>query len=334
MSRCISILTFAICLSIVCQTYGAQPRIVKSSLSSQLQQPTVSAIRRDSRGILWIGTQQGLHRFDGANLTVFNSDRGNTNWIPDSEIEDIVEDNNGNLLVATSAGFLLQLNPRTETFDSVRQFGPANNANLIRLLVCKLGGIWLLSRNGLTLFDARFQNTDDWVSNLNLPDSIGSLHDFVEDESGNLWVAGNLGLAKIIPEKKSFVSFGLETLQLPKNCRVTALEMNSEGHLIIGTDTGQLMLWNVVAGKPIATLTIGGSAPHYISEFVQYGDMLIVATDRGLFATDTLPLFYPGFGRQRQWAFKRLYIFSLFRDGNYIWVGTIDGLDILVLRSI
>ncbi len=325
MSLCFRILTLVACMSIVCQTFGAQPRITKSNLSSQLQQPTVSAIRRDTRGILWIGTQQGLHRFDGVNLTVFNSDDGNTNSIPNSEIKDIAEDKDGNILVATSAGFLLKFNPQTETFDTVKQF---ENAGLIRLLVSRQGDIWLLCRNGLVLFDPRFQNTADWVSNLNLFDSIGSLHDVFEDTSGTLWVGGSLGLAKVIPGKKSFVLFDLTSLQLPKNCSVTALDMNNEGHLIIGTDIGQLMVWNAGTGKPIATSTVGGSAAHYITEFVQYGDMLIVATDRGLFATDNYLSFIQNLD-DKGVGLSNHDIYSLFRDGKYIWIGTIDGLNIL-----
>ncbi len=168
MSLSLKLLTIAFCLSIVDHAYGTQPRITQSSLSSMLQQPTVTAIHRDVTGVLWIGTQQGLHRFDGANLTVFNSDRGNKNWIPDSEIKDIAEDNDGNLLVATSDGTLLKLNPRKKSFDLIKQFGPIATSGLIRLLVSKHGGIWLLSKDGLILYDPRFQNTEDWVMHLNL----------------------------------------------------------------------------------------------------------------------------------------------------------------------
>ena len=89
MSLNFGLLTLAFCLSIVDHAYGAQPRITPSSLSHMLQQPTVTAIHRDGTGILWIGTQQGLHRFDGANLTVFNTDRNSKNWIPDSEIVEL-----------------------------------------------------------------------------------------------------------------------------------------------------------------------------------------------------------------------------------------------------
>jgi ligand-binding sensor domain-containing protein/two-component sensor histidine kinase len=325
MSLSRSLLALAFCLSLVGHAHGSQPRISPSSLSGMLQQPTVIAIHRDRSGILWIGTQQGLHRFDGANSTVFDSDRDNKNWIPDSEVKDIAEDNDGNLLVVTSSGTLLRLDRHKETFDIVKEFGP-DVSSTIRLLVSKLGRIWLLSKDGLILYDPRFQNTENWVKNLKLIGSIGRLHDVVEDESGNLWVGGSLGLAKVLPESKSFVAFDHEALLLKRSSRVTALQINSEGNLTIGTDTGQLLVWSVGSSTPLASSAIAGTAPHYISKFVAYEDKLIIATDRGLFASDNQLSSIEDLSKQGK-GLSNPDIYSLFRDGKYIWVGTSDGLD-------
>jgi len=292
-----------------------------------LQQPTVIAIHRDGSGILWIGTQQGLHRFDGANLTVFDSDRDNRNWIPDSEIKDIAEDSDGNLLVVTSVGTLLKLDGHKETFDIVNQFG-SEISGINRLLVSKRGSIWLLSKDRLILYDPKFQNTKTWVDNAKLVRAIGALHDFVEDESGNLWVGGSLGLAKVLPENKSFVPFDLETLRLQSSSRITALQINSEGNLTIGTDIGQLLVWDVDRNTPLAKSAISGNAPHYISKFAPYSDKLIIATDRGLFASDNLLSSIDNLSKQGK-GLSNPDIYSLFRDGKNIWIGTFDGLDIL-----
>ncbi len=308
--------------------YGAQPRVTESRLSNLLQQPTVSAIYRDKSGILWIGTQQGLHRFDGANLTVFDSDRSNQYWIPESEIRDITEDSTGNILVVTSGGVLLKFNQQTESFDAIKTFAPVERTNLVRLIASKHNSTWLLSRDGLFLFDAKFQSTADWVTNLNLANTIGRLHDFLEDESGNLWVAGTLGLGKVTPQSKSFVAFDLETLGLSKNSRLTALEVNSESNLIVGTDTGQLVAWDTHTSTSLATASIGGNSANYVSDFVMYGDLLVIATDRGLFASDN-HLSYVKSLDDKGGGLSNPDVYSLLRDGKYVWVGTIDGLDIL-----
>jgi ligand-binding sensor domain-containing protein len=98
---------FSALLSIIILSpvHATQLRLSTSNLSNLLQQPTVTAIHRDNEGTLWIGTQQGIHRFDGATVTVFNSnaDANQKRWIPDSEIKDIAGDAQGNVFFATPA---------------------------------------------------------------------------------------------------------------------------------------------------------------------------------------------------------------------------------------
>ncbi len=59
-----------------------------------------------------------------------------------------------------------------------------------------------------------------------------------------------------------------------------------------------------------------------------YGTMLIIATDRGLFASDNHLSLMQNLGDTGD-GISNPDVYSLFRDGKYIWIGTIDGLDIL-----
>jgi ligand-binding sensor domain-containing protein/two-component sensor histidine kinase len=325
---CFRILIIAVCASTFSRSYGAQPIITKSSISSLLQQPTVSAIYRDRAGILWIGTQQGLHRFDGASVIVFNSDKSNHYWIPESEIKDITEDIDGNVLVATSGGELLKWNQQSEAFESLAHSGNIGKTGLVRVLVSKRGNIWLLSKDGLFLYDPTFANSAKWAISFGSQNNIGRLHDIAEDESGNIWVGGSLGLAKITPEGKSIESFDLEKIQLSQSSALTALEINIEGNLIVGTDTGQLIVWDVKESKLLSKTRIASDSSVYISDFVSYGDVLIVGTDRGLYASDNNFSLLKDIGDKGE-GLSNSDVFKLFRSEKYIWVGTIDGLYIL-----
>ena len=66
-----------------------------------LSDNTIYCIHQDSRGFLWLGTQEGLNRFDGYRFKKFFADKtglaGNT-------ITDILEYQAGHLLIATSKG--------------------------------------------------------------------------------------------------------------------------------------------------------------------------------------------------------------------------------------
>jgi len=324
----IRIFILAICLSMASHSFAEQPIITKSSISSLLQQPTVSAIYRDIAGLLWIGTQQGLHRFDGANVTVFNSDKSNRNWIPESEIKDITEDNDGNLIVGTSGGVILKLNRQTESFESVVHDGNFNSTRLKRLFVSKGGGIWLLSKDGLILYDPKFGDSATWVAKIDIQNTIGSPHDMVEDKSGNLWVGASLGLIKILPKSRSVVMIDRESIHLSQSSAVTALEINSDGNLLVGTDNGQLIVWDVNQSKLLAEKMIAGNSAVYISDFVAYGEMLIIGTDRGLFASDSYFSHIRDISKKGE-GLSNFDVFRLFPDEKYIWIGTIDGLYIL-----
>src|ERR1700749_1463863 len=69
-----------------------------------LSQINVLCIMQDSRGFMWIGTRDGLNRYDGYKFTVYNHSFQDDNTISNNQISDIVEDKDGNIWVATLAG--------------------------------------------------------------------------------------------------------------------------------------------------------------------------------------------------------------------------------------
>ena len=177
------ILCIAFGLSIFHSAYGEQPVLTQSRLSGLLQQPTVSAIHRDHEGILWIGTQEGLHRYDGATLTVFNSDESNINWIPESEIKDIVEDSDGNLFIATSSGALLRWSQRLASFKPLIPLSLIGTTKIVRLLASEDGSIWMLSKDGLYSFNQLSETGTEWNLNSELLKQIGIPRDILKDIS-------------------------------------------------------------------------------------------------------------------------------------------------------
>src|SRR5215813_766138 len=68
---------------------------------------TINKIVRDSRGILWFCTGDGLSRFDGYTFTNFGTDQG----LPHREVTDFLETRGGEYWVATDAG-LVRFNPK------------------------------------------------------------------------------------------------------------------------------------------------------------------------------------------------------------------------------
>ena len=94
--------------------------ISESSISRQIHQPTITAIYKDRKGYLWIGTQHGLYKHDGSKLTLFNSEQNNQNWIPVSDIRGIAEESKGSILIATFGAGLLKLDSQTDSFEQTK----------------------------------------------------------------------------------------------------------------------------------------------------------------------------------------------------------------------
>ncbi|MEJ2750388.1 MAG: two-component regulator propeller domain-containing protein, partial [Anaerolineae bacterium] len=86
--------------------------------SDGLASAHVEVIFQDSRGFMWIGTRDGLNRYDGYHFTTYRDDPADPNSISDNTILDIIEDSQGRLWFATQNG-LSTFDPRLEQFSPV-----------------------------------------------------------------------------------------------------------------------------------------------------------------------------------------------------------------------
>lgn len=72
------------------------------TIEDGLAQATVERIYQDSRGYIWIGTYDGLNRYDGKDFKVYRYEEDSQNSIASNTIIAIEEDNNGYLWVGTA----------------------------------------------------------------------------------------------------------------------------------------------------------------------------------------------------------------------------------------
>ncbi|MEO6819632.1 MAG: two-component regulator propeller domain-containing protein [Ginsengibacter sp.] len=80
------------------QSLNAPLRFTNYTVADGLPSNVVSVVLQDSRGFLWMGTSQGLARFDGHKFIVYNHSRADTNSMPYDNVERCIELNNHHLL--------------------------------------------------------------------------------------------------------------------------------------------------------------------------------------------------------------------------------------------
>ena len=78
-----------------------------------LPQDTIRAITQTKDGYLWLGTDEGLARFDGYEFVVFNKSNGN---LPDNSITALAAANDGGLWIGTANGLTQYHDGRFQTF--------------------------------------------------------------------------------------------------------------------------------------------------------------------------------------------------------------------------
>jgi ligand-binding sensor domain-containing protein len=106
---------FVVILS--CFGYAQQNPYVFNHLTSKegLFQSSVIAIHQDKLGQIWMGTRDGLNKYDGTKITVYRSEPDNPKTISNNDILAVQEDAEGYLWIGTYNG-LNKYNPKTNTF--------------------------------------------------------------------------------------------------------------------------------------------------------------------------------------------------------------------------
>ncbi|MBK9654863.1 MAG: hypothetical protein IPO66_05075 [Rhodanobacteraceae bacterium] len=122
------------------------------SVAEGMSQNSALALARDDDGFLWIGTEDGLNRFDGYEFRIYRPSDHDATATAASFIRDIAVAGQ-HLFLATNGGGLAIFDRTTEHFRTldVADGLPANHFNALDL--ARPGTLYLASRTGLVRLD-------------------------------------------------------------------------------------------------------------------------------------------------------------------------------------
>ena len=136
------------------------------TIEDGLSQSTVETIYQDSKGYIWMGTNDGLDRYNGYEFKYYKHDKYDKNSIPNNYIVDIIEDKKGYIWVSTING-LSRIDTDTDkvkNYFSDKNNGNLSDNNLWQILYTTEDKFLVSSINGLNLYDEENDTLNDLFS--------------------------------------------------------------------------------------------------------------------------------------------------------------------------
>lgn len=245
-------------------------RFAPISVEQGLSNFSITAIVQDQQGFLWIGTEDGLNKYDGYTFTVYKTDPADTLALRNSFIRCLYVDREGNLWVGSTG--LYRYNPATDKFDRfenvVRNSPSLIDKNVNAMIEDAQGVFWIGTDAGLYHYRVGsagilpasqggalrspqlakiFPQQQVCTHYQHDPHDPTSISDDVitaifADRAGTLWIGTNAGLNRYDQQKNTFIRYR----HAPNNPRSLSQDVifciredpKQRGVLWIGTNAG------------------------------------------------------------------------------------------------
>jgi len=307
-----------------------------------LSQSEVYSFLEDSRGFLWIGTLDGLNRYDGYETQVFNINKNNPNSIPNNTVRALAEDKSGKIWIGTDDG-LCVYNPVTERIYQIKiACAEADVSLLINSIMIDKNYLFLGTSSGLLKTEINTTKLNQVGKNFQRVKFSKNykvdVFDVIHCKNGSVWIATSKALHGIVFQNENKNPLIIETLVDDRFINNIRLDINEDkfGNLWLISHNNGFCRYNP-STKKLDHFTENLSNPSVTSEMYsnaindKLGNLWISSRDKGLFFLDAKNLNDPNpqFKNIQNNPFdeKSLnsnLIYTLYvTKNNVLWVGTI-----------
>ncbi|MEM8768836.1 MAG: two-component regulator propeller domain-containing protein [Pseudomonadota bacterium] len=308
-------------------------RFQRLSVEQGLSQSVVQAVAQDSRGFIWIGTQQGLNRFDGHEFLSYFNQPGDPDSLSHDWIWDLHFDRRGVLWIGSNGGLdRLDLDSGSVAPVVTRQDSELGATPVRVITEDDQGNLWIgTDGGGVVRFEpdtgALQRFAQDGGDDALASNRVKALH---IDGDGFVWIGTDGGgLSRLDPLSERVVR-----VELPGNDgRVRAITSDKQGDVWVATT--ERGLYRLQAGGAFKAhyMAEGGGLSSNAIRVLLHDDLgnLWVGTDStGLNRFDSATNSFEVLRHQPANAFSLNtdHITALFQDrGGVLWVGTHVGLN-------
>ncbi|AEV96437.1 histidine kinase [Niastella koreensis] len=277
----------------------------------------VTAIIQDSKGLIWIGTRDGINRFDGYAFKTCENKKDKFGRIGNNVINTIAEDKNGMIWVGTGKG-LFKYDPYKELFFEI-DAAPKEYSN--NLIIDEKNNLWFLVNFSL----CKYMPAENRFEDLKTPASCIAL-----DTDKNLWMGDNDGNISIYNSATNSTKFRIVNESLPANARsVSKIYPINNHELLIGCFKQGLKSYNTQTGEVRSLSLRSDNSDIYVRDIAPDNDgQYWIATESGIYIYDLINHASRNIKKQTgtPYALSDNAVYTICRDNRGgIWAGTYFG---------
>lgn len=295
-----------------------------------LTQGTVTHIYQDTDGYLWLGTQGGLHRYDGYEFKVFKNNPTDSCSLADNNVQDIAEDRNKNIWVITDNG----VHKIAHETGHIKRYHVKETRFMHCCLRCRNGEFLFAGEKYLYQYDEQGDSLvyKDWLSSTPIAPNIKALQ---EDEEGNLYVASSQSGLAVLNKQREVIHYYKHDPDDPFSLikgSICGLFTDSHKRLWILSETSGLCYLDKANNKFIHLNTTNSALSSNVVRAITEGEpgTLLLGTFAGLNSLDleTFKVTPYKFNPNEPGALSYYSVHSLLKDNaGALWVGTWKGLN-------
>ncbi|NJN25469.1 MAG: hypothetical protein HC819_05640 [Cyclobacteriaceae bacterium] len=237
---------FIIVALIVVQIASAQPsyyRVNYITLEDGLSNAEINSFYKDSQGYMWIGTFDGLNRFNSVKIEVYKPGQTLHRSTGPDLIEAIAEDKTGNLWLGLHGAGLFQYHLKSNAFKSFTDEMVLDTVERREVEMIsdfefdEEGNIWFGGSNGLAYYDIKHEKLRSYLSKTRHQDSGEAFPHHIKAfkyvSKDSIWLATNRGLKRFDARSGNTVMYPCENSA--GDFSISGLQMDQEGNIYIST---------------------------------------------------------------------------------------------------
>ncbi len=290
----------------------------------------VNALAEDAHGFLWVGTQNGLARWDGYRFRIYQADINEAGSLPDNFIRALHKDRQGRFWIGTGRTGLARYDADNDRFIRFPVGEHGSSHVVINAMVGdKDGGLWIASRGGLDYLMPDMVTARHYHHNPKNPASLPSdqIQCLLLEKNGGLWIGTVNGLAYRHPDTGVFEPVPISTGDT-QNPAILHIDKTADGQILLSTQSSGAFILDPTPPRHWQAVPDVPTHINFAYE-VQLGKIWLGTDEQGIAVLDTQT-------RQMHYLQNHPSVPSslinnstkvLFQDhAGLIWIGTDEGL--------